>query len=192
MYSDIEYDLIITNDISVTASDVAAWDLAIKDETIILQTPSGLLSGVKVKRVIDAEGAYITPGGVDCHVHLEEPAMFIKGSNAQSVDTWETGTRSAVAGRNATIVAFALQLKSEPSLIATVKRTHDLAAKNCYCDYGFYVLMSDPNPEALEELQVLKEEQCVWSVKIYTTYTALQLRDDQILNVLLRTRSTKS
>ena len=28
------------------------------------------------------------PGGVDCHVHLQEPVMFGKGSSS---DTFETG-----------------------------------------------------------------------------------------------------
>lgn len=29
------------------------------------------------------------PGGVDCHVHLEEPALF--GGKGRSSDTFETG-----------------------------------------------------------------------------------------------------
>lgn len=48
--------------------------------------------------------------------------------------------------------------------------------------------MSDPNPDAMAELKALKEDEGVSSVKIYMTYTALQLRDDQILSVLLHAR----
>lgn len=40
----------------------------------------------------------------------------------------------------------------------------------------------------MDELQTLKEDEGISSVKIYMTYTALQLRDDQILNVLLHAR----
>lgn len=54
-----EYDLVITNGVCVTASDIAALDLAIKDEKIILQAPSGSLAQANAKRVIDAEGGYV-------------------------------------------------------------------------------------------------------------------------------------
>lgn len=128
------------------------------------------------------------PGGVDCHAHLEEPAIFIKGSNGHSADTWETGTRSAVAGGNTTVVAFAPQQKNEPSAIATIENTHKLATGNCYTDYSFHLLLSNPRPDVLTEFKALKEDYGVSSVKIYMTYTALQLRDDQILSVLLEAR----
>ena len=55
-----EYDLVITNGVCVTASDVGAWDLAIKDGKIVLQAPSGSLSQAKAKRTIDAHGGYVT------------------------------------------------------------------------------------------------------------------------------------
>lgn len=59
LVSDTEYDLVITNGVCVTASDIGAWDLAIKDEKIVLQAPSGSLQHVRAKRVIDAEGGYV-------------------------------------------------------------------------------------------------------------------------------------
>jgi dihydropyrimidinase len=130
----------------------------------------------------------LQPGGVDCHAHLEEPAIFIKGSNGHSADTWETGTRSAVAGGNTTVVAFAPQQKNEPSPVATIENTHKLATGNCYTDYSFHLLLSNPSPDVLTEFKSLKEDYGVSSVKIYMTYTALQLRDDQILSVLLEAR----
>ncbi|CAI6096253.1 unnamed protein product [Clonostachys chloroleuca] len=188
MESSFEYDLVITNGVCVTGGDVGAWDLAIKDEKIVLQAPTGSLARASAGRIIDAEGGYVMPGGIDCHAHLEEPAIFIKGSNGRSADSWETGTRSAVAGGNTTVVAFAPQQKSQPSLLATVESTHALATGNCYTDYGFHLLIADPNPEALQELKALKEEEGISSIKIYMTYTALQLRDDQILSVLLHAR----
>lgn len=54
-----QYDLVITNGVCVTASDVAAWDLAIKDEKIVLQAPSGSLAHANARRVINAEGGYV-------------------------------------------------------------------------------------------------------------------------------------
>ena len=49
------------------------------------------------------------------------------------------------------------------------------------------MLVGNPSPEALLEFPRLVEEG-ITSLKIYMTYEALQLRDDQILDVLLASR----
>ncbi len=54
------FDLVITNGVCVTASDVSPYDVAIKDEKVVLLAPSGSLAKVPAARVIDAEGAYVT------------------------------------------------------------------------------------------------------------------------------------
>jgi hypothetical protein len=53
------YDLVITNGVCATATDVAPLDIAIKDEKIVLLAPSGSLASVKSVRIIDAEGGYV-------------------------------------------------------------------------------------------------------------------------------------
>ncbi|ORY69957.1 dihydropyrimidinase [Pseudomassariella vexata] len=180
-----EYDLIVTNGVCVTASDVATLDVGVKDEKIVLLAPSGSLAQAKTKKLIDAEGGYVMPGGIDCHVHLEEPSMFGEGSSA---DSYETGTRSAIAGGNTTIVSFAPQQKHLDSVLGALEATHQLARDNCYCDYGFHLLVSNPSPLALSEFAQLANTEGVTSLKIYMTYTALQLRDNEILSVLLTAR----
>lgn len=55
----MEYDLVITNGICVTAGDVAPYDVAIKGEKIALLAPSGSLKDASSKRLIDAEGGYV-------------------------------------------------------------------------------------------------------------------------------------
>lgn len=110
MADSTEYDLVITNGVCVTASDIAAFDIGIRGEKIKLLAPSGSLASASTKRLIDAKGGYVMPGGVDCHVHLQEPSMFGKGSSA---DTFETGTRSAIAGGTTTLMA--LRCSSGPS-----------------------------------------------------------------------------
>lgn len=51
--------------------------------------------------------------------------------------------------------------------------------------------MANPGKQALSELKKLKEDEGVTSLKIYMTYAALQLRDDQILSVLLNARENE-
>ncbi|KAH0840666.1 hypothetical protein FOPE_06034 [Fonsecaea pedrosoi] len=96
------FDLLVVNGLVVTASDTANYDIAIKDGKIALLAPPGVLSPSSAKRVIDAEGGYVMPGGIDCHVHLEEPALF--GGKGRSSDNFETGTRSSICGGTTTIV----------------------------------------------------------------------------------------
>ncbi|CRG87849.1 dihydropyrimidinase [Talaromyces islandicus] len=180
------YDCIVLNGTVVTAADIARYDLAIKDGKIMLLAPTGHLTNTPATRVIDAEGAYVMPGGVDAHVHLAEPPLFGKGRTA---DDYTTGTRSAIAGGTTTIVSFAPQDKSQSSLLDALDETSGKAAGQAYCDYSFHLLISNPTAQALDEFTLLRQRG-VSSVKIYMTYEALQLRDNQILDVLLKARAT--
>ena len=180
------FDLLVVNGVVVTAAETATYDIAIKDSKIALLAPPGLLSKDKAKRVIDAQGGYVTPGGIDCHAHLEEPALF--GGKGRSSDNFETGTRSSICGGTTTVVCFAPQAKTMPSLLKVLSDTHERASGKCYTDYSFHMLVGHPGEQALSEFPKLVEEG-ITSLKIYMTYEALQLRDDQILDVLLASRS---
>jgi dihydropyrimidinase len=84
------FDLLIVNGLVVTASDIAHYDIAITDGKIVLLAPQGMLPKAKAKKVINAEGGYVTPGGIDTHVHLEEPVAI--GEKGISSDNFETGS----------------------------------------------------------------------------------------------------
>ncbi|KAL6707079.1 hypothetical protein ACN47E_004831 [Coniothyrium glycines] len=179
-----EYDLIIRNGVVVTDTDIQELDIAIQDGKTAKLVPRGGLNDKSATKVIDAEGGYVMPGGVDAHVHLQEPPLFGKGSTA---DNYETGSRSAVCGGTTTMVTFALQKKTEDTLLDTLKATHERAKDNCYIDYSFHLLVGNPSERALSEFETLRQEG-ISSLKIYMTYEALQLHDGQILDVLLEAR----
>lgn len=84
-------------------------------------------------------------------------------------------------------MTFACQVKTEPSLLKALEETHAKAANRTYCDYSFHLLISTPGAQALSEFKALRE-QGISSLKIYMTYEALQLRDHQILDVMLQAR----
>ena len=84
-------------------------------------------------------------------------------------------------------MTFAPQSKSDPSLLSVLQETHVKAHQNCYTDYSFHLLISNPTSDVLSEFSALRE-QGISSLKIYMTYEALQLRDNQILDVLLEAR----
>lgn len=151
---------------------------------------------------LQAEGAFVTPGGVDSHVHLsqwadtyssggDDPAKTIVTDgtipNLQNFagDTYDTGTRSAVAGGTTTIITFACQLRNDDSLIPVIEEYHKITKGKSYCDYSFHVILSNPTPTILErDLETMVEEYGISSIKIYMTYKALMLRDYEILDVM--------
>jgi len=100
------------------------------------------------------------------------------------------GTRSALAGGTTTLITFAPQKKSEPSLLAALAATHERAKDNCYTDYSFHLICSNAGPKAISEFAVLRQEG-ISSLKIYMTYEALQLQDSEILDVLFEARKQK-
>ncbi|KAK0480775.1 dihydropyrimidinase [Armillaria novae-zelandiae] len=181
-----DLDLIIRNGIVVTASDQVACDIGIKDGKIrFLAAGLPSLDGCQE---IDAEGGYITPGGVDSHVHVAQSAA--KGLGARSADDWTSATRSALAGGTTTILAFAVQGRGA-SLASAVIDYHAKSDDFAVCDYGFHLIVTDPNEHQMHtELPKLVNEG-ITSMKIYMTYADLKLNDGEILNVLVAARKYK-
>lgn len=178
----MEVDLLIQNATVVSASDVlAGQDIAIRNGKVLL-LGQNLASLCNAKDSIDAQGAYVTPGGVDSHVHLHQDAD-------PTGDKFESGTRSAIAGGTTTIIAFATQERANDSLFPVVEEYHRRSAGQSYCDYGFHVILTNPTPKIVdEELPVLVKDGGISSVKLYMTYEPLKLGDGQLLDVLFATR----
>ncbi|KAJ5427096.1 hypothetical protein N7465_002166 [Penicillium sp. CMV-2018d] len=185
--SNPDLDLIVLNCTLATVEDVVQCDIGVKDEKIHSIVPQGSLAGSKTKKTIDAKGALVTPGGIDAHVHLQEPPLFGLGSTA---DSFESGTRAAIAGGTTTIVAFAPQRKHEDSVLATLACAHERAKDQCYSDYSFHLIISNPCAKTLAEFPAFRE-MGISSVKIYMTYEALRLNDEQFLDVLFQSRLHK-
>ncbi|KAK7463625.1 hypothetical protein VKT23_005564 [Stygiomarasmius scandens] len=179
----LDLDLIVRNGIVVTASDQTACDIGIKDGKIKLLA-AGIPSQKGCKEV-DAEGGFVTPGGVDSHVHIAQSAA--KGSGARSADDWTSGTRSALAGGTTTVIAFAAQNRGT-SLTDAVTEYHKKSDDYAVCDYSYHLIVTDPNDVQMHtELPRLVKEG-ISSMKIYMTYADLKLNDGEILNVLLAAR----
>jgi dihydropyrimidinase len=177
----MEVDLVIEHATVATASDTL-WnqDIAISNDKIVLlgQQTSSFISA---KRRIDALGAFVTPGGIDSHVHLDQ-------DNAPTGDNFETGTRSAIAGGTTTVIAFAAQTKGDDSVLRVVEEYHSRANGKAYCDYGFHLILTNPSDHILDkELPKLMKDG-ISSVKLYMTYARLQLSDHQILDIMSTTR----
>jgi dihydropyrimidinase len=169
-----EFELIIRGGEVVTAADKFRADVGVRGGKIVAIADK-LTDGA---RVIDAAGLLVMPGGIDSHVHLAQPAF----GGPKMADGFESGTRSAIAGGNTTVLPFALQPRGA-SLRASVMNYHEEADGNSYCDYGFHLIVTDPTPSVLgQELPALVADGYS-SFKVFMTYDDLVLNDRQLLEV---------
>ena len=88
-----------------------------------------------------------------------------KHLGARSADDWTSATRSAVAGGTTTVIAFAVQSRGT-SMNAAVDEYHELAKGAAMCDYGFHVIVTDPNEEQMKVELPKLVERGITSVKV--------------------------
>jgi len=170
------YDVIVKNADIATAADRFKGDIGIRDGRIVAIAEN--LPG-EASEVIDARGRLVTPGGVDGHVHFDQPTS----DGSVFSDDFFTGTRSAACGGTTTVIPFATQLKGR-SMQETVVDYHRRAEGKAVVDYAFHLTVSDATQSVVkEELPRLVSEGYT-SFKIYMTYDDLKLGDRQIIEVL--------
>lgn len=176
-----ELDLIVRNGTIATASDVFRADIGIKNGRIVQIAEHIDANGT----VVDAEGKFVLPGGIDSHVHISQPS----GDGIVMADDFESGTRSALFGGNTTLMPFCLQEKGK-SLREALKAYHALADGNCYTDISFHLIVNEPTEAVLgQELPALIEDGYS-SLKVFMTYDDLRLSDAEILRTLDVARET--
>ena len=143
----MELDLVIRGGTVATAADIGKSDVGVKDGRIV-----ALAEHLpRAASEIDASGLLVLPGGIDSHVHFDQPM----GPGVKMADGFESGTRSAAAGGNTTVISFALQPRGQ-SLRQSVEDYHEKARGQSYVDYGFHLIVTDPTPAVLgQELPAL-------------------------------------
>ena len=175
-----DFDLVIKGGTVATASDVFAADIGVRQGRITV-LGENLAGG----REIDATGKYVLPGGIDSHVHLDQP----KTGDVVMADDFRSGTRSAAIGGNTTIMPFACQYRGQ-SLRAVVEDYHARAEGKTVIDYAFHMIISDASDPVMgQELPALIEDGYT-SFKIYMPYPDLRLDDRQVLEVFALARRT--
>ncbi|WP_338752989.1 dihydropyrimidinase [Bacillus sp. FJAT-52991] len=162
---------LITNGTIVTATDQYEADLLIENGII---TAIGYQLNTPVDEVIDAKGAYIFPGGIDPHTHLDMPF----GGTVTS-DDFETGTIAAAYGGTTTIIDFCLTNKGEP-LQTAIQTWHDKSKQKAVIDYGFHLMISEVNERVLQEIPQVIEDG-ITSFKVFMAYKNVFQADDETL-----------
>ncbi|ORY35347.1 putative aminohydrolase [Naematelia encephala] len=191
-----KFDTVVINGVLVSASDVSSNCIGIKDGKITVLAERFSDDDLRGAEVIDAEGAYVMPGGVDGHVHLcQDLQTGPHGLGGRCADDFLTGSRSAMCGGTTTIITFATQTRSEPdrSLLGVVGRYKARAdATGSYIDYGFHVIIVRDDGDVLEEeMPRLVSEWGITSCKLFLTYETQRLSDKQLLNVMYEARKNR-
>jgi dihydropyrimidinase len=170
-------DLVIQNGIIVTANETYQADIGIKDGVIAIIGQPPLFPSKSWGEVIDATGKYVLPGGVDVHVHLQMTVGEITSS-----DDFTTGTIAAACGGTTTIIDF-IDPKPGQSLHDAVAERRAQADGRVAIDYGLHLTATNARPETLAELEELAAAGYT-SLKLYTTYPALMVNDEQMLDLM--------
>ncbi len=174
------YDIVIRGGTLATATDVFRADLGIRGEMIAaigLDLPAGA-------HEIDASRKLVLPGGVDAHCHIEQ----LSGGGLMNADTFETATRSAAFGGTTSVISFAAQHRGK-SLATTVADYAALAKKGAIVDYAFHLMVANPDEQTIVTDLPALIAAGHRSVKVFMTYDAVQVDDQQLLDVMLSARN---
>ncbi|KAF5626311.1 allantoinase [Fusarium tjaetaba] len=179
-----EFDTILRN-AHVNGSFVC--DIGIK-RGVIVGLGVGLVA-TEDTQIIDCNGAIVTPGGVDGHVHLsQDRSPRAQEAGYTSADTVDTGTRSAIAGGTTTVILFAEQSRGQ-SLKEQVDKYHELVNdQGSYADYGFHAIITDPTAQVLEQELPELAQSGIMSMKLFLTYKHMRISDRQVLSALQKAR----
>ncbi len=175
----VHFDTIITGGTVVTASDTFTSDVGISDGRITAIAQQ--LPRESARQVLTAEGAYVIPGGIDVHTHLDMPFGGTKSS-----DDFETGTIAAAFGGTTTLIDFAIQYKGQ-TLRTAFETWMKKAEGKAAIDYSFHCIITDLPDARLAEMDALVREG-VSSFKLFMAYPGVfMVEDGLIFKALSRT-----
>ena len=154
----------------VTADREWKSDILIEGE-IIKQIGNNLAGD----EVVDAEGAYVIPGGIDPHTHLEMPFM---GTTA--AETFESGTWAAAVGGTTMLVDFCLP-GEDGSLVNAVNEWHRKSKPQICSEIGFHMAITGWNEQIFEEMKEVVQQKGINTFKHFMAYKgALMIEDDEM------------
>ena len=158
----------------INASGRQAADVLIDGEKIAAVAPGLSCADAEV---IDVSGKLLFPGFIDAHTHFD-----LDVCNTTTADDFCTGGRSALRGGTTMIIDFACPNKGE-TLQYGLDLWHKKADGRTACDYSFHMTIDDWNEEIIAELPKMFE-QGVSSFKMYLTYPAMMIGDENIFRAL--------
>jgi len=176
----MSFDTLIVNGTVATATDTFKADVAITGGKVVALGAS--LPRENTKKIIDATGKYVLPGGIDVHTHMDMPF-----GGSYSADDFETGTRAAAFGGTTTLIDFAIQYKGQ-ALREAFDTWMKKAADKAVADYAFHCIITDLPTERVAEMSDMVREG-VSSFKLFMAYPGVFMLDDATIFKAMRAAS---
>ena len=153
----------------VTADRTYQADVLIEGEKI-----AAIGDNLRGDETVDAAGAYVIPGGIDPHTHLEMPFM---GTTA--AETFESGTWAAASGGTTMLVDFVLP-GEDGSLINAIN-DWDRKSKDQICtDISYHMAITGWSEKIFDEMEQVVARG-VNTFKHFMAYKgALMVDDDEM------------
>src|SRR5437773_9317924 len=171
-------DLVIRGGTVVTAEKTFRADVGIRGEKIV-----ELKAGLSGEKTIDAAGKLVLPGGVDSHCHIEQ----LSSMGVMTADDFYSATVSAAHGGTTTVIPFCAQHRGDV-LAEVLADYHSRARAKAVIDYGFHLIIANPDERTLQRDLPAAIRSGVRSFKIFMTYERTRLTDEQILDVMAAAR----
>ncbi len=161
--------MVIRGGTIVTADLTYKSDILIEDGKI-----AAIGDNLTGDKVIDADGCYVMPGGIDPHTHMEMPFM-----GTYSEDDFESGTKAAVAGGTTMVVDFCLPAPNQSLLEAL--QAWDNKSSKAVCDYSFHMAITWWSEQVFDEMKTVVQEKGINTFKHFMAYKgALMVDDDEM------------
>ena len=152
--------VLIKNGTIVTATEEYKGDILMVDGKIAEIAEA--IDASAADEVVDAEGKFVMPGGVDQHTHFN----FSFGEH--TCVGWE-GSPAGVVSGTTTIVDFCNQEVGNSLKGSIDNYTRDKIEGNACCDYGLHGVVFDPNDALFEEIGHMPEYG-VSTLKLFMAY----------------------
>lgn len=124
--------------------------------------------------LIDAGGAYVMPGGIDPHTHMQMEVMGTVTS-----ESFESGTSAALAGGTTMIMDFAIPDPRQNLLEVFDEWRH--RASDSVADYACHAAITWWDDSVAADMETLVREQGINSFKHYMAYKGSIMVDEPVL-----------
>ena len=168
-------NILIKNGTIITSDKTELLDIFIENHKI--KTLDKNILPTENCEIIDAQGKFVIPGGIDPHVH-----MHLSTAAGFSSDNFKSGSIAALFGGTTTLIDFVTPRKGQtlPDALEARKKEAELALT----DYSFHVSPIDFHENTQKEI-----EECIaqgiTSFKVYLAYLkSIGLRNPEFFKVL--------
>lgn len=173
------YDLIIKNGYIVSPSSTIKSDIAINGKTI---AAIGNFKSDEAKKVIDATGKYILPGGIEAHMHCQAPFQGCLGAN-----TFYEQSVSAAFGGVTTFMDFANMSKGDSPYKQALARAKEM--EESAIDYSVHGKFVEATEDSIADIEKMADYG-IPTFKMFMTYKkeGVMSDDETMLKVFKKSK----